>query len=224
MNYSEAELKDIQYEWQQYYINNCNKCHGMGTLNDVVCICTKQANAAFLCETNGFGKRYLKMSLMDSHLKQVISQYFSDFPKYKENGIGLYLFGKYGTGKTLAVTNLAKNIMMIENPLMTSSFSEKFFLYDDLVRLSLEDTSYSSLEMIIKKPDILVLDNIGNEIGLRTQARSSVSLLENIIRNRMIMGKVTWITTNLSLDDFSNLYSVSLAQIIQRDYQLLCSN
>ena len=103
-------------------------------------------------------------------------------------------------------------------------FNIHFFLYDDLVRFSYDDKSFIQLEKIVKKTNILILDNVGNETGLRTQARSSVSLLENILRNREIMGKPTIITTTVSPNDLKQLYSEPILQIIRRNNLLICSN
>ena len=181
-------------------------------------------NALIECELNGFGRAYLHKSILPGHLQKNIQEYFNNFLNYEKNGKGLYIFGKANTGKTIAVYMLAKNIFMIKNPLLLNLYNIRFVLYDDLVRLSLSDKSFSNLESIIKLPDILILDNIGNEMGLYTQARSSVALLDNIIRNREMSGKLTWITTNVDINNLSTIYTESINNIICRNYKLICSS
>ena len=221
MKFDEQEIKEINQFWKNYYISNCELCHGSGLREGKLCSCTKACNAAVQCEINGFGRLHLTKSLNDGNLKNNINDYFMKFNINKKIGRGLYIFGKYSTGKTLATAILAKNILMIENPLGTNIFNIKFFLYDDLVRFSYDEHSFSTLETIIKRTNILVLDNIGNETGLHTSARSSVSLLDNIIRNREMNGKITWLTTQNSPEQFAQNYSEPLRQIIRRNYQII---
>lgn len=181
-------------------------------------------NALSECELNGFGRAYLNKKLNSGHLQKNIQEYFNNFPEYEKQGKGLFIFGKANTGKTIAVHVLAKNIYQAKNPLLLHLYCIRFVLYDDLVRLSLSDKSFTALEVIIKQPEILVLDNIGSETGLYTQARSSVSLLENILRNREMSGKLTWITTNIDMNEISNIYTKSINNIIQRNCKLICSS
>ena len=181
-------------------------------------------NALVECELNGFGRAYLNKKIINGHLQQFIQEYFNNFLLYEKEGKGLFIFGKSNTGKTISVHILAKNIFQAKNPLLLNSYNIRFFLYDDLVRLSLSDKSFTTLESIIKKPDILVLDNIGSETGLYTQARSSVSLLENILRNREMLGKLTWITTNIDINEISKIYTQAINNIIQRSCKLICSS
>ena len=185
---------------------------------------TKLINALVNCEINGFGRAYLNKKLESGHLQKTIQEYFNNFVAYEKQGTGLLIFGQSNTGKTIAVTILAKNIIMIKNPLLLNHYNIKFFLYDDLVRLSLSDKSFTTLESLIKQPDILVLDNIGNETGLYTQARSSVSLLDNILRNREMSGKLTWLTTNIDIENISNIYTTAIYNIIKRNCKLICSS
>jgi len=181
-------------------------------------------NALVECELNGFGRAYLNKQMNNSHLQKFIQEYFNNFLEYERQGKGLFIFGKANTGKTIAVHTLAKNIYRAKNPLLLNLYCIRFILYDDLVRLSLSDKSFTILETIIKLPEILVLDNIGSETGLYTQARSSVSLLDNILRNREMSGKLTWITTNIDINEISNIYTKSINDIIQRNCKLICSS
>lgn len=225
MEYTSKEQDEILTFWQEQYIKKCKICGGTAFILDKnkKCTCANKCNASYKLELNNFGRKYLLSSLEESKIKNEITKYFSGFLNYYSNGKGLLIFGKHSTGKTLAVHVLAKNIM--ENILdIKPEFNIHFFLYDDLVRFSYDDKSFIQLEKIVKKTNILILDNVGNETGLRTQARSSVSLLENILRNREIMGKPTIITTTVSPNDLKQLYSEPILQIIRRNNLLICSN
>lgn len=222
MEYLDYEKKLIKEYWDNYYITRCEKCNEQGYINDHICICKITANASYYCEINGFGREYLKRQILPGKLKDDIYNYYlnNSFDSYVSPP-GIYLCGRYNTGKTVAITSLAKNIIIKYNPLLLTDFNIKFFLYDDLVRISLEDNIFlSKLEPIIKKTDILVLDNIGGERGLNTTARSSVALLDNILRNREIMGKQTWITSNILYKEIKTVYSEPIYNIINRNCEV----
>ena len=225
MEYTSKEQDEILAFWQGQYIKKCKVCGGSAFLLDrnKKCVCANKCNASYQLELNNFGRKYLLSNISDSKIKNEITKYYSNFLDYYADGKGLLIFGKHGTGKTLAVHVLAKNIM--EHILdAVPNFSIHFFLYDDLVRFSYDDKSFIQLEKLIKKTNVLILDNVGNETGLKTQARSSVSLLENILRNREMIGKPTIITTTVSPNDLKQLYSEPILQIIRRNNLLVCSN
>ena len=217
MEYLESEKREIKYYWDNYYIQACNLCNHTGYIDNQMCNCIKKANASYLCEINGFGREYLKRNLHPGKLRDDIYNYFVN-----NINSNMFLFGPHSKGKTIAVTSLAKQLIIKNNPLLTNNYNIKFFLYDDLVRSIFDNNIFSQkLEPIIKKTDILVLDNIGSEYGLKTNTQFSVSLLENILRNREITGKLTWITSNLTFKDMKSSYSESIYYIIKRGFMIL---
>lgn len=214
MEYTDSEKLEIKRYWNTYYKQNCAICNHSGYINDQVCNCIKHANASYLCEINGFGREYLKRNLHPGKLKDDIYNYF-----IKDTKSSIFLFGPHSKGKTIAVTSLAKQLIIKYNPLLTNNYNIKFFLYDDLVRSLFDNNIFSQkIEPIIKKTNILVLDNIGSEYGLKTNTQFSVYLLENILRNREMMGKLTWITSNATFKDIKTLYSESIYYIIKRNF------
>lgn len=225
MNYDDNDKKLIFQYWTNLYVTDCPQCHGTGKKSDQsMCDCVIKANTSANLEINGFGKKYLKLPLNNMQIKEKLNEYLKEFPTYLQDGKGLYIFGKHATDKTLALTALARKIMAIENPLGINMFSIRFFLYDDLVRFSYDDKSFIALETIIKKTNILVLDNIGVETGLYTSARSSVSLLENIVRNREMRGLPIWITSTLSKSKLAEVYNESIMSILSKNNIFICSS
>ena len=224
MEYSEHEKLVIAEFWHNHYTSQCPKCHGLGRVDNIVCSCTKLANVSSNLEQNGFGRKYLMGKLTNQYLMNLLTnKYLNHFSAYLNEGKGLFLCGPHDTQKTLATTILAKTIMNVENPLNMNSFSIKFFLYDDLVRFSYDDKSFIALDSIIKKTNILVIDSLGAEIGLKTVNKSSVSLLENILRNRTTRGLITWITTDQLSSDIKTNYNVPIYKIINRDCLIIPS-
>ena len=112
------------------------------------------------------------------------------------------------------LTIIAKSIMMKQFR-AKYRFNAKFFLYDELVRLSYNSAKFTEFTNIIKYTDLLVLDNIGSETGLKTANRSSVFLLENILRMRDANLLPTFISTNLDAKGFIENYSKNIFSFIQ---------
>ena len=215
IEYTEVEQKQIQEYWTEYFFSKFSNL----PFDEQA----RQASVHSQCEINGFGRKLLKKSIRDKRLKDCINQYFSNFEEYKNEGKGVFLFGTAATGKTLAATILAKNVLMIENPYNLNSFSIRFFFYDDLVHLSYDNKEYKKLDEYTRKPDILVLDNLGSESGLNTQGKSSVVLLENILRNRDSAEKMTWITSTLPINKIESIYSKSVSRFVNENFYPICT-
>ena len=218
---SPDEIKIKQQFWKDLYIKECEKCHGTGFyLEDgysIECNCHKKAIACANLELEGFGKKFLMYdfdTIPDTQFKQECLAYYKKFPTYYTQGKGLFIIGGSGRGKTTLLTVIVKSIMMKQFR-AKYHFNAKFFLYDELVRLSYDSSKFTEFTNVIKYTDLLVLDNIGSETGLKTANRSSVYLLENILRIRDANLLPTFISTNLDAKGFIDDYSKNIFSFIQ---------
>ena len=214
--------------WENKLVKNCPLCHGTGWKESpkglIECGCHKRMNVYTEMVNNGFGKAYLNYDFTtgtNTAFNQACLAYFKKFPSYYDEGIGLFLFGNHGRGKTVMETVIAKEVMLRMNPNNQNNFNMKFFLYDDLVRLSYSSSNERELENIIKHTSLLVLDNIGSETGLNTANKSSVNLLENILRNRSMMLKPTFMSTNFDMEDLPSMYSQVIFDLIRNKFKII---
>lgn len=216
MIYSESEQKNIVDFWNNICISHCPNCQGKGKVGEELCKCVVSANVSAALELNGFGRKFLLGKLTNETLKQKISNYLENFDQYLREGKGLFVFSLNNREKELAMTILAKTVLAIENPLGLNDFNIKFFLYDDLVRLSYDDRSFTILEPIIKKTNILVIACLGEEVGRKTAGQSSLVLLKNIIRNRDMRGLPIWFTTKFSDLAIKDEYDQEISDLLKQ--------
>lgn len=142
-----------------------------------------------------------------------ISQDFLD--TFSNNFKNLFLYGDPGVGKTFLSHCIAKT-------LMDQSFSVIYFtafeLFDTLEKGTFKkDKDAELMSDHILDCDLLIIDDLGTELpNLFTTSQLFICVNE-----RMIRRKSTIISTNLSLDDFKNLYSERVLSRITSNYAML---
>ena len=116
---------------------------------------------------------------------------------------GLYLTGNFGCGKTYlisaALNELAKKahqIAIIYNPEFLRSLKESFG----------DQETYNEKFKLIKRVEILLIDDIGAET-MTEWSRDEV--LGTILQYRMQEGLTTFFTSNLSIKDLEEHFSIS---------------
>lgn len=103
------------------------------------------------------------------------------------NGIGLYIFGENGTGKTY----LAKLIFKLMS--FSLDNSKLFILCDDAIKLYDENSKFREL---VKKTELLILDNLSTP-----KTAYQIKKLEALINARYDSGKPLIVTTTIHRAD-----------------------
>ncbi|MFW5889019.1 MAG: primosomal protein DnaI [Bacillota bacterium] len=169
-------------------------------------------------------KRIFEATLDDFDLigdsRKSIHKYVLDFLKKfnKDNFMkGIYLSGKYGTGKTYILA-------VIANELAKLNYKVIFAYYPDLVRELKSSISKGNLEekiLKLKQADILFLDDIGGEFFSRF-IRDEV--MGPILQHRLLDKLPTFFSSNLNINELSkvmresesSLEAINSIRIIQR--------
>lgn len=206
--------------------NHCNSCPGLSSckLSTVGFTPNLEYNNAYIeltysrCKYNNFSiasdniysmyvpKRIFNASLDDFDLigetRKAINNYVLKFLKdySHENFIkGMYITGKYGTGKTYVLA-------IVANELAKLGHKVYFAYYPDLARelkSSIGDGSLEEKIAMIKETEILMLDDIGGEY-FSEFIRDEV--LGPILQHRLLDNKPTFFSSNLVYNDLAKSF------------------
>ncbi|MDD3712468.1 MAG: primosomal protein DnaI [Candidatus Izemoplasmatales bacterium] len=169
-------------------------------------------------------KKIFNASLDDFDLvgetRKSINNYMLKFLKdyRKDNFVkGMYICGKYGTGKTYILAILANELAKLGHKVY-------FAYYPDLARelkSSIGDGSLEDKITAIKETEILMLDDIGGEY-FSEFIRDEV--LGPILQHRLLDNKPTFFSSNLNYNDLAksfrktdnNLETIASYRIVER--------
>lgn len=120
----------------------------------------------------------------------LISEYIKNYPNLQK---GMYLYGRYGCGKSYLMMYLAKQ-------LVEQGANVLFVYYPEYVRLvkssiGQSNDEYNDLIDQLKKAEILILDDLGGETSTPF-IRDEV--LGPILQDRMLQKRATFVTSNLN--------------------------
>ena len=138
--------------------------------------------------------------------------------KFSGKSMNLFFIGSPGLGKTFLSACIARvvadNGFSVVYDMVTSVFSKfedvKFNKVDDLEEARGEVKRY--LEC-----DLLILDDVGTE--MRTEY--TVSALYEIINTRLVNGRKTIVSSNLTLHELRQRYTEQIASRLEGEYQVL---
>lgn len=220
-------------------IYTCPDCKDTGYLKNEKCHCFKQSIVNLLYEQGNVGTllntqnfSHFNFDYYDSHtldpalgltpytnIQKVVAecrQFVADFDHRYAN---LLLYGNTGVGKTFLANCMAKELLDAAH---TVVYLTAFELFDILEKNKFSKSYDEKNEMnekfqYILNSDLLIIDDLGTEL-VNSFSASQVYLC---INERHLNQRATIISTNLSLDDISSLYSERVFSRIISDYQLL---
>lgn len=145
----------------------------------------------------------------------ICDDFIRNFPE--SNGENLLFYGTTGSGKTFMCNCIAKELLDRSSFVIYQTAFSLFAIIEGY-RFQKKDNaidkeSYESLF----ECDLLIIDDLGTEI----QNTFTNSELFHIINTRLINGKKTVISTNLSLSELSQRYTERIFSRISSSFRLL---
>jgi len=193
-----------------------NTCPACGSIKkdtnqideNTVCECRRQKKLAALYTRTNIPYEYWFKDLSDfngkEEYKKELEDYVGNLDKYYKHSIGLFLWGKNGTGKTLLAIGALKEALKKKHSCFFASYSEIVKLFTSGWK---SDVAKSNFEMNIENSDFLVIDDLGKEY--KTNNNLTESVLDGVIRYRK---GPTIITSNKNVEELKETYSSTFGE------------
>lgn len=218
--------KDLEPEY------SCELCNDTGYIENEMCSCFKrrvtevlydQLNIKEAMKEENFAKfdysyysNEIKMGEKESPLTQAkkavlaAMDFVNNFDKSAEN---LLICGDTGVGKTFLTNCIVKELIDKDHFVIYLSANRFFQLLSDAT-FSKAVMGNESITKHIYNCDLLVIDDLGTEFT----NTFTKSMLFDCINERLMSGKHTIISTNLSLDRIQTVYSERISSRLAARY------
>lgn len=134
-----------------------------------------------------------------------------------EKAKNMLYYGGCGLGKTFLCSCIAKKMMDNGKSVIYTSATSLFSEYEDFKFGKKDaDTFIAKMEMI-KDADLLIIDDLGTEV----KSQFSVQLLNEVINERIALGKKIIISTNLNMRGIKEAYTDRVASRIYESFEIL---
>ena len=214
---------------------HCPHCQDTGYIGSQKCTCFKKAEIELL-----YAQSNLNEILKKENFEHFSFDWYSDTIQNEATGMSalatarhayntaqsfvqnfdsqfqnLFLYGNTGVGKTFLSHCIAHELLGSAHCVL---YFSAFDLFDQLAQSAFSKKATSdSVDELIYDCDLLIIDDLGTEL---TNSFVS-SQLFLCINERIMRRKSTIISTNLTLEDFSELYSERTFSRIASNYQML---
>lgn len=214
---------------------HCPLCQDTGYIDSKKCTCFKKAEIELL-----YAQSNLNEILKKENFEHFSFDWYSDTIQNEATGLSalatarhaynsarsfvenfdsqfqnLFLYGNTGVGKTFLSHCIAHELLTSAHCVL---YFSAFDLFDQLAQSAFSRKAVSdSVDDLIYDCDLLIIDDLGTEL---TNSFVS-SQLFLCINERIMRRRSTIISTNLTLEDFSELYSERTFSRIASNYQML---
>ena len=209
----------------------CKLCQDTGSVQGRTCTCVhklmqglrrEEIEALSSLSISSFDTMELRYypNTMDEKLGEPVRTYMGglleDLRSYAEefdhNSESLMLFGNAGLGKTHAALAIAGIVLQKDFDVIYVSSPDFFGKLENARFDSSEDAE--TLLRTASAADLLILDDLGAEFS----TNFSVSVIYNIINSRLVEGKPTIISSNLTAKELEARYSPRVVSRIMGGY------
>ena len=143
-------------------------------------------------------------------ISTVARNYVENFGKMREDGKGLLLFGKTGTGKSFASACIANALIDKGYPVLMTNFAR--------IRNTLQglfDGRQEYLDSFNRFP-LLILDDLAAE----SKSEYMQEIVYEVINNRSLAGLPLIVTANLTADELKHPADITNQRIFSRLYEM----
>jgi DNA replication protein DnaC len=125
-------------------------------------------------------------------------------------GMGLIYLGEFGTGKTMLVSLVAKELVKLGYTVFFTTFAE---MIDMFTKSWSSNTARARFESKVVESEIFILDDVGKEF--RTKTNLAESTFDHVLRQRAVDARPTMLTTNMSEDELDEGYGGAIFSLLK---------
>lgn len=140
---------------------------------------------------------------------EIVRKYLEGHTNMVGRGTGFILSGTYGTGKTLLMTLLLKELVKLGYSGYATTFASMIEMFTAGWR-SPEDQRH--FQRKIMQSEVLLLDDLGRE--MKTKTKLSETTFDDVLRSRVQGGRPTLITTNMDHGQLSSGYGGAILSLL----------
>lgn len=161
----------------------------------------------------GIGVTYQRLDWADYQgdpaAEAMVRKYLEAHANMVSRGTGFILSGTYGTGKTLLMTLLLKELVKLGYSCYSTTFASMIEMFTAGWR-SPEDQRH--FQRKIMQSEVLLLDDLGRE--MKTKTKLSETTFDDVLRTRVQGGRPTLITTNMDPAQLSTGYGGAILSLL----------
>lgn len=158
----------------------------------------------------------------DDEALSIVKKYLSESADMKQKGIGLYLWGSNGTGKSHLMNCAFKELLHANNKVRVYSIDE---VVDMFTSSWYSDEQKMELNNVLRNIDFLGIDEFGKNVdadGKGNLAPLVKRVMESVIRYRVQMCKPMWFASNTDPSCVKEVFSEDVASLLREAVVPVC--
>lgn len=213
--FSDDEYEQIQRDHPEVGMH-CPTCDGRGTYHwrgeDLECDCMDQRRRNLQYSHAGVGLKYQRLTWSDvdpstNGLTSVL-EYVENHQRYIKRGMGMYIHGDHGSGKSLVANLIIKDLVNAGYDCYATTFAATIDQLADSWRDPDDRRRFERRFMLSK---VLLLDDLGRNLSTTKLAPST---FDTILRTRVQEDRPTIVTSNLSADAIEKRYDSGVLSLL----------
>jgi DNA replication protein DnaC len=196
----------------------CPTCGGSRSFvwedRQVPCDCDRQILLAKFYTLANIGPRFQRLRwddyAGDPKAMEIVHRYLENHQDYVRSGFGIVFLGPLGTGKTMLVSLMGKELVKLGYRVFFCTFSEMIYMFTNT--WSGRESDRERFESHILGSDVLILDDVGREF--RTSNNLPVSTFDHILRKRAVGMRPTILTSNQTTKELQIGYGAAIISLL----------
>ena len=216
--FSNDELDQVAADYpDEYKPGECPTCHNAGTFTYKgqlrACLCPDQKRLLTRYLHAGIGLTYQRLMWTDLTIPgetlDIPLDYIENPQSYLDHGLGLFIHGPVGTGKTMLANLVLKELVKKNIRCYATTFSQTIESFTAGWSDVAEKNRFARRFM---NTQVLLLDDLGKEF--RRSNRLQQTTFDHILRTRVQNNRPTILTTNMNAAELNVGYGASVLSLL----------